>query len=100
MSDDLLRSLVREVLEEISKDEEKKDAEGDGEIGRPRKDPTNRLAHWLDSHQDGVKKMQRATGRKRATIDKWARGDVTPPLVVAKDIEDMTNIPMDYWVNT
>ncbi|NBT36192.1 MAG: hypothetical protein EBT03_11790 [Betaproteobacteria bacterium] len=104
MSNDLLRSLVREVIEELTEKESPSSREdtgdGDGEVGRPRKDPKNRLAHWLDTHDDGVKKIKRATSRTRATIDKWARNEVTPTLNVAKQIEDMTNIPMDYWAES
>lgn len=97
MSDELLRALVREVVEELSEKEGDSSGGGEEDVGRPRKEPKNRLASWLDSHQDGMKKMKRATNRTPATLNKYARYEVTPPLKVAKDIEDMTNIPMDYW---
>lgn len=106
---DLLRKLIREVLEEAELEEAEKSSkkkkksrreQEDSDVGRPRKRPNDPLAQWVDDH-GGTEAAADKTGLSVSHLNKLMRGGETDPsLKTAVEIENMTagKISVEDWV--
>lgn len=67
--------------------------------GRPRRDPGSDMAQFLDKSPAGMEMLARDLDVTRQYLDKLARGDATPSLELAGEIEDKSSgeVDTDSW---
>ena len=102
MSEKLLRKLIKELAEAELEEKAKvsKGSEEDDESpGRPRKDPDNPVADYIDNH-GGTEKVARKWRLSVPHVNGLANGSRTPSLKKAAKIDQLTGgvIPVKYWL--
>lgn len=102
-----LRQIISEALDRIDEKKKKRSRAGTSlrkgrhkGPGRPRKEPSNPLAKYIDDHASASEEIADKFGVEPQTLDKYARGDGVPSLDMASKIEKKTNgaVPITTWI--